>query len=78
MIRRLILGIGTPGVLGLGLGLFCHSFYVGNIDPARDALSTIDRDIAKLERQLGQDSRPSTGEHNQGTVASPAAEIPGT
>lgn len=76
MIRRVIQGIGTPGVLALGLGLFCLSFYVGSVASARDALTAMDRDIAKLERQLGQFSRPSTDERNQGAVASPAEEIP--
>lgn len=76
MIRRLIQGIGTPGVLALGLGLFCLSFYVGSVVPARDALTVMNRDIAKLERQLGQLSRPSTDERNLGALASPAAEIP--
>lgn len=76
MIRRLTQELGMPGVLALGLGLFCLSFYAGSVAPAREALTALDRNIAKLERQLGQLTRPSIEASSQGTVASPTEEIP--
>ena len=40
--------LGIPGIVGLGLLLFCLSFYLGNIAPTRDELAGLEQEKAQL------------------------------
>lgn len=40
--------LGKPGVLGLGVLLFCLSFYLGHIAPAQLELARLQRESARL------------------------------
>ncbi|MGE5469612.1 MAG: hypothetical protein ACM3X0_02310 [Bacteroidota bacterium] len=40
--------LGKPGIAGLGILLFCLSFYIGSIAPARDELASLQGQMAQL------------------------------
>ena len=40
--------LGTPGVVGLGILLFCLSFYLGNLAPMGDELAALESQGAQL------------------------------
>lgn len=51
--------LGTPGIVGLGLMLFCLSFYLGSIAPAQDELVNLQQEAAQLLAVAGP---PGAGE----------------
>lgn len=55
--------LGKPGIAGLGLLLFCLSFYLGNLAPARSELANLKPEAARLA------AAPAGG---QGDAAGPA------
>jgi len=40
--------LGKPGIFGLGLLLFCLSFYLGNLAPARQELARLNAEAGRL------------------------------
>lgn len=48
MNQFLIDRLGKPGVIALGLLIFCLVFYLGNIAPAQDELSRLNSEVARL------------------------------
>lgn len=44
--------LGKPGIVGLGILLFCLSFYFGNIAPAREELETQKAEASRLAATL--------------------------
>lgn len=45
--------LGMPGIVGLGLMLFCASFYLGSIAPAQAELVNLQREAAQLQAVAG-------------------------
>lgn len=45
--------LGIPGVISLGLMLFCLSFYLGNLGPAQEALKDLKQEAAQLLAAAG-------------------------
>ena len=65
--------LGLPGILGLGLLLFCLSFYLGTIAPARTEL----QQLTSEERQLTAGAAAEAGGKNgTGTAVGTASARP--
>ena len=64
--------LGKPGVIGVGLLIFCLVFYLGNIAPGQDELNRLSSEITRLQA-AALDSRPSAGEQ---ALTSAAGERP--
>lgn len=60
--------LGIPGVAGLGLTLFCLSFYFGNVAPAQQSLRTLQREEAHL-------LQASSAQGDKATTAKPTGAI---
>lgn len=45
--------LGMPGIVGLGLMLFCLSFYLGSIAPAQAELVNLQQEAAQLVAVIG-------------------------
>lgn len=57
--------LGKPGIVGLGLLLFCLSFYLGNVAPARQELARLHGEAARLtaaQLQGGERGAGASGE----------------
>jgi hypothetical protein len=52
MTNKLVERLGIPGVLGLGLLLFCFSFYLGSVVPAGSELTNIKLAEAQLQARF--------------------------
>lgn len=52
--------LGKPGIAGLGLLIFCISFYFGSIAPAEESLSSLAREESKYKSQLERAERLKT------------------
>jgi Tfp pilus assembly protein PilO len=61
--------LGKPGILGLGILIFCLSFYLGNIVPAQRELATLRSEASRLA--AAQTAAPET---MSSTPASPVAQ----
>lgn len=57
MKTELLERLGKPGIAGLGVLLFCISFYAGNLGPARSELTALQAQIT----QLNNAARPTGG-----------------
>lgn len=44
--------LGLPGIIGIGLLLFCLSFFFGNVQPLEDELASLDREQKRLSASL--------------------------
>lgn len=62
--------LGKPGVAGLGVLLFCLSFYAGNIAPARSDLDRLQSEVAKLGATARSADTGSAG------PAAPSRQLP--
>lgn len=61
--------LGMPGIVGLGLMLFCLSFYLGSIAPAQAELVNLQQEAAQLLALAGP---PGEGEGAERLAASEA------
>lgn len=51
--------LGVPGVAGLGLLLFCLSFYLGSIGPGQERFEELNADIARLATRARPGGAPA-------------------
>lgn len=69
MIAIMLERLGKPGVIGVGLLIFCLVFYLGNIAPGQDELNRLSSEVTRLQA-AALDSQPSAGGQAVATVAS--------
>ena len=62
--------LGLPGILGIGLLLFCLSFYVGTIAPARTELEQLTSEKTKLIARAAAEAGIKNGSGTAGDTAS--------
>lgn len=53
--------LGIPGVVGLGLALFCASFYYGSVAPTQDKLAMLKLEQAQLLKRSAAPSDSGEG-----------------
>jgi len=62
--------LGKPGIVGLGLLLFCLSFYLGNIVPARQELERLNGEATRLS------GAARSGERNEARESEAPRRLP--